>query len=98
MSTLYRYLAGDLRNVAMSFLGAADGRALNLSSGDPKFKQLERFLNNVRISIPSSNGQRTKTIRGLIERAGKFVFSKSDGQESTVAVRLYISPSGHSFY
>jgi len=31
----------------------------------------------LRISIPSSNGQRTKTIRGLIKRAGNFVFSKS---------------------
>jgi hypothetical protein len=42
----------------------------------------------IRISIPSSNGQRTKTIRGLIERAGKFVFLKNDGQESTVTVRF----------
>jgi hypothetical protein len=64
--------------------------ALYLSSSDPKFQQLERFLNNVRISIPSSNGQRTKTIHGLIERAGKFVFSKNDGRESTVAVRFFI--------
>jgi hypothetical protein len=79
-------LAGDLRNVALSFLGTTDARALNLSSSDPKFKQLEKFLNNVQISIPSANGRRTKTIRGLIERAGKFVFSKNDGQESTVAV------------
>ena len=90
----YRYSAGDLRNVALSFLGVTDTRALNLSSNDPKFKQLERFLNNVRISIPSSNGQRTKTIRGLVERAGKFVFSKNDGQESTVAVCFFF-PSGH---
>jgi hypothetical protein len=43
MSTLYRYLPGDLRNVALPFLGAADGRALNLSSGDPKFKQCSHF-------------------------------------------------------
>jgi eukaryotic translation initiation factor 2C len=71
-----------------------DGKVLNLSAADPKFKQLERFLNNVRISIPSANGQRTKTIRGLIERAGNFVFSKNDGQESTVAVCFFISPSG----
>ena len=88
----YRYLAGDLRNVALSFLGTSDTRALNnLSSSDPRFKQLERFLNNVRISIPSANGQRTKIIRGLIERAGNFVFSKNDGQESTVAVSFFIS-------
>jgi hypothetical protein len=92
MFTLYKYfLAGDLRNVALSFLSAANGCALNLSSSDPKFKQLEQFLNNVRISIPSSNKQ-TKIICGLIERAGKFVFSKNDGQKSTVAIRLlYIS-------
>ena len=96
LPTLYRYLAGDLLNVALSFLGVKDTRALCLSSNDPKFKQLERFLNNVRISIPSSSGRRTKTIRGLIERAGKFVFSKDDGQESTVAVRFFISLSGHS--
>jgi hypothetical protein len=53
------------------------------------------FLNNLRISIPSSNGQRTKTICGLVKHAGKFVFSKNDGQESTVVVRLFFS-SGHS--
>ena len=76
--------------MALSFFGVTDGRALNLSASDPKFKQLERFLRNVQISIPSAKGQRTKIIRGLIERAGKFVFSKNDGQESTVAVR-YIS-------
>ena len=78
-------MAGDLRNVALSFLGATDARSLQLSSGDPKFKQLEKFLNNVRISIPGSSGKRTKTIRGLVEHAGRFVFSKND-QESTVAV------------
>jgi hypothetical protein len=79
-------MAGDLHNVGMSFLGARDHRALSLSSSDPNFKKLERFLNNVRISIPSSKGQRTKTIRGLIEHAENFVFSKNDGQESTVGV------------
>lgn len=94
-TTLFRYLAGDLRNVALSFLGTTDTRALNLSPSDPKFKQLEKFLNNVQISIPTSNGRRTKTIRGLVERAGRFVFSKNDGQESTVAVCL-LFPSGHS--
>jgi hypothetical protein len=65
-------------------------RALSIYrlTSDPKFKHLERFLNNVRISIPSANGQRTKTIRGLIERtaSGKFVFSKNDGQGSTQAI------------
>ena len=79
---------GDLVSVALSFLGAKDARALNLSSNDPKFKQLERFLKNVIITIPAANGKRRKTIRGLIERAGKFVFSKNDGQESTVGVRF----------
>lgn len=78
------YLAGDLRNVALSFLGMTDTRALQLSSNDPRFKQLEKFLNNVKIHIQTS-GRKTKTIRGLIEYAGKFVFSKNDGQESTVA-------------
>jgi eukaryotic translation initiation factor 2C len=83
-------LAGDLRNVALSFLATTDTRALNLSASDPKFKKLEKFLNNVRITIPASSGRRTKTIRGLIERGGKFVFSKNDGQESTVAVSLLL--------
>ena len=87
---LIRYLAGDLRNVALSFLGTTDIRALNLSSKDQKFKQLEKFLTNVQISIPASNGKRTKKIRGLIEHAGKFVFSKDDGQENTVAVFIII--------
>lgn len=93
--TTYRYMAGDLRNVALLFLQTTVTRALNLSSSDPKFKHHERFINNVRISIPSPNGQRTKTIRDLIERAGKFILLKNDGQESTVAVCLFIS-SSHS--
>ena len=67
--------------------------ALNLASNDPKFKKLERFLNNVKISIPLSKGRRTKTIHGLIEHAKKFVFSKNDGQKSTVGVGFYISSS-----
>jgi hypothetical protein len=53
-------MAGDLQNVASSFLGANDMRGLNLSSNDPKFKQLERYLNNVRILIPSSNVHQTE--------------------------------------
>ena len=71
--------------------------ALNLPSSDPRFKQLERFFNNVQIRIHTSNGKRMKTIRGHIEHAGKFVFSKNDGQESTVVVCfIYISSSDHS--
>jgi hypothetical protein len=38
LPTLYRYLAGDLRNVILSFLGTTDTSTLNLSSSDPKFK------------------------------------------------------------
>ena len=82
---IYSYSASNLQNVAMSFLGVNDLSALNPSSNSPKFKQLEIFLNNVQILIPLSSGK-TKTIRGLIERGGKFVFSKNDDQESTVGV------------
>jgi len=81
--TVISYLAGDLRNVALHFLWTIDIHALNLFSSDPKFKQLEKFLNNVRISIPASSGRRMKKICGLIEHAGKFVFLN---QDSTVAV------------
>src|SRR5271155_2199386 len=59
--TEIRYLAGDLRNVALSFLGTTDTRALNFPSNDPRFKQLEKFLNNIRISIPASNRRRTNS-------------------------------------
>jgi hypothetical protein len=86
-------MAGSLRNVSQLFLGALDLCPLNLLSSDPKFKQLERFLNNVKIPIPSSSGPRTNIIHGLIEHAGKFVFSKNNGQESTVGMRFNISPS-----
>ena len=44
---LYSYLAGNLVGVALSFLGASDMHALNLSSNDPKFKKLQRFIKNV---------------------------------------------------
>ena len=69
--TEIRYLASDLCNVALSFLGTTDTCALNLSSNNPRSKQL---VNKVRIFIPSSNGQSTKTICGVIEHAGSFIF------------------------
>jgi eukaryotic translation initiation factor 2C len=89
--TFTRYRAGDLCNVALMFLGETDISVLKMPSSDLRFKQLEKFLNNVRISIRSSSGKRTKTIRGLVGRAGKFVFSKNDDQEITVAVSFYPS-------
>lgn len=48
LSTLYRHLAGDLRNIMLSFLGTTNTHALNLSSNNLnlKFKQLEGFLNS----------------------------------------------------
>jgi hypothetical protein len=93
----------------LSFLGTTDTHALNLFSSDPKFKQLERFLKNVRISIPSLKGQRTITIRGLVENAEKFAFSKvrkvllqyvlflSLGSVLDINVYLSTSPNGNLF-
>ena len=85
--------------LALSIRGTTDtqAHALNLSSSDPKFKQLEHFLTNVKISIPTSNSRGTKTIRGLIEHVRRFTFLKNDGQESTVAVCFFII-SIRSFY
>ena len=85
--------------LALSIHGTTDtqAHALNLSSSNPKFKQLKHFLPNVKISIPTSNGRGTKTIHGLIEHVRRFTFSKNDGQESTVAVCFFII-SIWSFY
>src|SRR5271155_5614742 len=45
--TEIRYLASDLCNVALSFLGTTDTHALNFPLNDLRFKQLEKFLNNI---------------------------------------------------
>jgi hypothetical protein len=77
--TAAAYLAEDLCNIPLSFLSTTDTRTVNLSSSDPKYKQLKGFLGEAQISIPSPNGQKTKIIRGLVERIGNFAFSKNNG-------------------
>ena len=95
-TTLYRYLAGIVDSWDYRHSGSCPQSVVKRPK-IPKFKQLEHFLTNVKISIPTSNGRGTKTIHGLIERVRRFTFSKNDGQESTVAVRFFII-SIRSFY
>jgi len=45
--TEIRYLASDLCNVALSFLDTTDTHALNFPLNNRRFKQLEKFLNNI---------------------------------------------------
>ena len=48
--------------------------------------QLAKFHENVWITVLAPNGWKTQTICGLIEYAGRFVYLKNDGQDSTIAI------------
>jgi hypothetical protein len=63
-------------------------RDLNMQRNEPGFRLWERFPFHLRINVKTT-GTRTKTIRGLVERAGH-VWSAKDGQELTVAVSVYV--------
>lgn len=68
----------------LSFLNIQDARSLSLNENDFKLRRLESFLKKVFINVQSTKNK-TKTIRGLVPRAGQFVFQK-DGQDMTVEV------------
>ena len=69
------YQSGSLIDVAMAFLRTEDARGLSLGKNDVKFRRLEKFLMNVRIHTQTT-GNKTKTIKGLVENAGQFTFTR----------------------
>ena len=93
-TTLYRYLAGIVNSWDYRHSGSCPQSVIKR----PQIQTAQVFSHQcVKISIPTSNGQGTKTIHGLIECVRRFTFSKNDGQESTVAVCFFII-SIRSFY
>ncbi len=82
------YRSGPVFDAALDFVGVRDVRHLPSDERDPKFRELERFLKNRLIHVEGYFGRRTKTIRALIPRGGRYEFEK-DGRTTTVAVRSY---------
>ncbi|KAH8829523.1 Piwi domain-containing protein [Flagelloscypha sp. PMI_526] len=74
--------AGLALNVIMERLNLRDVRYLEVERTDPKFKDAEKFLKKLRISL-APNG-RKKIVRCLEPRAGLFTFSDQNGQQMTV--------------
>lgn len=80
------YQSGSLISVALSHLNLKNVREISLPPHDARFRQLEKYLHNVRINTTATK-TRTKTIRGLIPFAGSFEFVK-DGSTMTVEVSI----------
>ncbi|KAF8919662.1 Piwi domain-containing protein [Mucidula mucida] len=78
------YRSGPVFDAALDFVGVRDVRHLPSDERDPKFRELERFLKNRLIHVEGYFGRRTKTIRALIPRGGRYEFEK-DGRTTTVA-------------
>ncbi|KAF9049360.1 Piwi-domain-containing protein [Hymenopellis radicata] len=78
------YRSGPVLEAALDFVGVRDIRQLPSDERDPKFRELERFLKNRLIHVEGYFGRRTKTIRALIPRGGRYEFEK-DGRTTTVA-------------
>jgi len=86
-----RYRDGRLLDVVMAYLNARTPRELVLERHEPRFKQLEKFLNKVRVEVqtgPRGERSRIKTIRGLEPMAGDFEFLNSENRPTTVKVRI----------
>ncbi|KAJ7582610.1 argonaute-like protein [Mycena floridula] len=77
MSAMYQ--AGELINISLDHLGERNVRSL---ADKNSIRSLEKFLMNVRINTKTTK-TKTKTIKGLVPRAGEFQFDK-DGQTMTV--------------
>ncbi|KAJ3905321.1 Piwi domain-containing protein [Lentinula edodes] len=78
------YQSGPVIDLALQFLGYRDVRQLDLQTNTVDFRKLEKFLNNIKVTVNTPGSKnRTKTIRGLVPNAGNFVFSK-DGQDMSV--------------
>ncbi|KAJ3504960.1 hypothetical protein NLJ89_g7668 [Agrocybe chaxingu] len=76
---------GHLVTLCLEYLKLKNVNQLILRQNSSDYKRLEKFLLNLRIVI-QTNGTRSrpKTIRGLIENGGEFMFLKND-EEISVA-------------
>ncbi|KAF8162787.1 argonaute-like protein [Crassisporium funariophilum] len=88
------YTGGPLIDVCLNFLGLRDVRQLVLRPTDPAFRELSKFLKNLRITVQTGGGRsRTKTIRALEPAAGLYVFATDGGAETNVESHFW---SAHS--
>ncbi|KAJ3923278.1 Piwi domain-containing protein, partial [Lentinula edodes] len=77
------YQSGPVIDLALQFLGYRDVRQLDLQTNTVDFRKLEKFLNNIKVTVNTPGSKnRTKTILRY-PNAGNFVFSK-DGQDMSV--------------
>lgn len=74
----------------MQNLRIYDIARLDLTPSDPRYRELESFLNKLRIKMQTGPRPKTRTIYGLEPQAGRYVFMKDNNKETTVAVGLRV--------
>ncbi|KII88705.1 hypothetical protein PLICRDRAFT_41918 [Plicaturopsis crispa FD-325 SS-3] len=90
VSMAVMFCSGPLVDVAMSFLGVRDERALHFPANHPQFRALEKFLKGLLFTVVGgrADSQRRRKIQALVPNAGyyKFDTKASDGTEMTTTV------------
>jgi hypothetical protein len=85
-TSMARYAGGPLPDVALSALGGRNRRELDFPEGHANFRKLKSFLKNLFVIVTIGNASgRKKKIRGLVAKAGNFMFDKN-GTPTTVKV------------
>ena len=82
-----RYQRGPLVNVlqaALGWEGEDARRLLNLTETDPYWNKAKRFVKHLQVIQRKSN--KTRTVSGLVERAGAYKFALHDGRMTTIQV------------
>lgn len=81
-----RYQPGSLIDLAKSYLGRSDVRALERLS-HAELNRLKGFLKGVRVRMIHARTDRTRPISGLVPDGGGYGFEK-DGTPTTVEARV----------
>lgn len=79
-----RIKAGPLLGLCMDYLRFRDTKELELVERTQNFITLERFLKKMSVVLKETT-KKTRTIHGLVPKAGKYTFSK-DGVDLTIEV------------
>ncbi|KAK0448293.1 Piwi domain-containing protein [Desarmillaria tabescens] len=81
MTTMYQ--SGNVIDVSLSHLNSRQVRDLCFSTKDAKFRSLSVFLKGLEIRCQTGMGNRTKIVRELVMKGGRYEFEK-DGHTTTV--------------
>ena len=76
----YRVREGPLLDLCMDFLEFRNTKELELIERSQSFINLEKFLKKIKVELDTT--KKTRTIHGLVAKAGKYKFSKDDEEMS----------------